>query len=86
MMSTEVLDSERILAEVQTLVRERLDFTEPLKPEMRLSEDLELDSIRMLTLAVEVEDHFKICLDQEDEWGIETVEDLVATVGRKLAT
>ena len=47
-------------------------------------EDLELDSLKRLTLAVEVEDHFKICLDEQDEIGIETVGDLVRMVKVKL--
>jgi acyl carrier protein len=55
-----------------------------LRPELRLVEDLALDSIQRLTLAVEVENRFRICLDPEDEEGIETVGDLAEVVGRKL--
>ena len=54
------------------------------RPELRLVEDLALDSIQRLTLAVEVENRFRICLDPEDEEGIETVGDLAEVVGRKL--
>jgi len=52
---------------------------------MRLVEDLRLDSLRLLTLAIEVEDRFQVALDEQDEAAIETVGDLVAAVGRKLA-
>lgn len=58
---------------------------ETLSPEMRLVEDLELDSIRRLSLAVAVEDRFRICLDEADEMEIVTLGDLAATVERKLA-
>lgn len=58
---------------------------ETLSPDMRLVEDLELDSIRRLSLAVAVEDRFRICLDEEDEMEIVTLGDLAATVERKLA-
>ena len=58
--------------------------TEPLTPEMRLVEDLRLDSIRLLTLAMEVENRFRVRLDELDEGAIETVGDLVAIVRRKL--
>ena len=51
---------------------------------MRLVEDLRLDSIRLLTLAMEVEDHFQICLDEEDEAQIQTIGDLVGLIGHKL--
>ena len=55
-----------------------------LRPELRLAEDLELDSLKTLTLAVEVENRFRVCLDPDSEAQIVTVGDLVATVGRKL--
>lgn len=74
-----------ILAGVRAVAREHLGHQGPLEPRMRLVEDLELDSIRLLTLAVEVENRFRVRLDEADEAGIETVGDLVAAVGRKLA-
>jgi len=51
---------------------------ETLRPEMRLVEDLELDSLKTLTLALEVENHFRVCLDEEAE--ILTVGDLAAVI------
>lgn len=56
-----------------------------LAPELRLVADLALDSIQLLTLAVEVENRFRICIDPEDEEGIETVGDLADVVAAKLA-
>jgi acyl carrier protein len=73
-----------ILAGVAAVAARHLDWHEPLSPEMRLLEDLRLDSIRLLTLAVEVENHFRVCLDETDDAGIVTVADLVAAVRRKL--
>lgn len=73
-----------ILAGVASVAREHLDWRQPLEPEMRLVEDLRLDSLRLLTLAVEVENLFRVCLEPEDEAAILTVGDLVATVRRKL--
>lgn len=74
-----------ILAGVREVAREHLGYHGALAPEMRLIEDLELDSIRLLTLAVEVENRFRVRLDEADEAAIETVGDLVAAVRRKLA-
>jgi len=73
-----------ILAGVAEVARVHLGWEDPLTPDMRLVEDLRLDSIRLLTLAVEVENRFRVRLDELDEGGIETVGDLVATVKRKL--
>jgi acyl carrier protein len=75
---------EPILLGIAAVAREHLAYDGPLALEARLIEDLRLDSIRLLTLAVEVENHFQICLDPEDDATIETVGDLVAAVGRKL--
>lgn len=73
-----------ILAAVDEVAREHVGWQGSLRPEMRLAEDLELDSLKTLTLAVEVENRFRICLDPDSEAQIVTVADLVATVGRKL--
>jgi acyl carrier protein len=79
-----VTDAE-ILAGVAAVAREHLDFVGDLQPETRLVEELQLDSLKLLTLAVEVENRFRICLDEADEAGIVTVGDLVAAIRRRLA-
>ncbi|MCU0293275.1 MAG: acyl carrier protein [Thermoanaerobaculaceae bacterium] len=73
-----------ILEGIAAVAREHVGFGGELQPEMRLVESLGLDSLKLLTLAVEVENRFRICLDPEDEAGIETVADLVATIRKQL--
>lgn len=73
-----------ILEGIAQVAREHLGWEGPLSPEMRLVEDLRLDSIRLLTLAAEIENRFRVLLDEVDEARIETVGDLVAIVRRKL--
>lgn len=73
-----------ILGQVAEIAADKLDWSGPLESRMRLVEDLRLDSIRLLTLAMEVEDRFRICLDESDESGITTVEDLVTLIQAKL--
>ena len=72
-----------ILEGIRQVARDHLGYRGPLAPPLRLVEDLELDSIRLLTLAVEVENRFRIRLDEADEAAIETVGDLVSAVARK---
>ncbi len=79
------MTDEEILQAISEVARDKLDLDGELRPDMRLVEDLQLDSIRLLTLAMEVEDRFKICLDEEDEEAIVTVADLAGVVRRKLA-
>ena len=73
-----------ILHGVEAVARERLDRPGALRREMDLIDDLELDSLLLLTLAIEVENRFRICLDQDDEAAIRSVGDLVDTIHRKL--
>lgn len=73
-----------ILAGIGEVARAHLGWEGEVTPEMRLLEDLRLDSIRLLTLAAEVENRFRVILEEEDEAGIQTVGDLVAAVRRKL--
>ena len=77
------MSDEEILAGVAAVAREHLGWTGPLRLDMRLVEDLELDSLKQLTLAVEVENHFRICLDPERDHELETVGDLVDAIRRQ---
>jgi len=78
------MSDEAILAGIQEVARLHLGWEEALTPEMRLVEDLHLDSIRLLTLAAEVENRFRVLLDELDEGAIATVGDLVSVIRRKL--
>jgi acyl carrier protein len=73
-----------ILEGIAEVARRHLDWHGALTPAMRLVEDLRLDSIRLLTLAAEVENRFRVVLDEEDELRLETVGDLVDLLAVKL--
>ncbi|HVF58973.1 MAG TPA: acyl carrier protein [Thermoanaerobaculia bacterium] len=73
-----------ILEGIAEVARRHLDWHGALTPAMRLVEDLRLDSIRLLTLAAEVENRFRVILDEEDELRLETVGDLVDLLAVKL--
>ncbi len=73
-----------ILAAVAEVAREHLGWSGDLRPDMHLVEELKLDSLKLLTLAVEVENRFRICLDADDEASIVTLGDLVAAIRRQV--
>jgi acyl carrier protein len=75
---------DEILEGIREVARTHVGFDGPLDPDLRLIEDLELDSIKALTLAVEVENRFQVCLDPGVEAGIRTVGDLVDAVRSRL--
>lgn len=74
-----------ILAGIAAVAREHLGWRGEIDPDQRLVEDLGLDSIRLLTLAAEVENRFQVALTPADEARIATVGDLAARVEEKLA-
>ena len=90
----------QILSSIVNIAREHLENPEQFDaaledlPERRLVADLGLDSVQLLTLAMEVENHFQIMLDDVDplaeasgetEDAVETVGDLVWAVKSALA-
>lgn len=78
------MDDATILDGIREIARRELGYRGELEGRMRLAEDLELDSIKTLTLAVEVENRFRICLDPDSEAQIVTIRDLVAAVRREI--
>ncbi len=76
---------DEILAGIAEVARRHLDHEGPLALDQRLVEDLELDSIRLLTLAAEIENHFRVTLDGDDEATLTTIADLVTLLAHKLA-
>ena len=80
-----IADEQGILEGIAEVAREHLDWQGELRGDLRLMEDLDLDSLKLLTLAVEVENHFRICLDPERDRELVTLTDLVEAVRRQLA-
>ncbi|HEX9801312.1 MAG TPA: acyl carrier protein [Thermoanaerobaculia bacterium] len=74
-----------ILAGVAQVAREHVGFDGALGEEQRLLEDLGLDSLRLVVLAAEVENRFRVALTPEDDAAVRTVGDLVTLVEAKLA-
>ena len=71
-----------ILQAIGDVARVHVGWEGVLEPEMRLVEDLELDSLKSLTLALEVENRFRIELDRVE--GIVTVGDLVEAIRERI--
>ena len=76
---------DEVLAGIAAVAAEHLGLATVPAPEQRLVEDLGLDSLRLLTLAAEVENRFQVALDPADEAGIVTVGDLADALLSALA-
>lgn len=81
-LATHPADNE-ILEGIEEVARRHLRWDGALAPDMALAEAMALDSLRRLTFVVEIENRFRVRLDEEDEAAIETVADLVAAIRRR---
>ena len=74
-----------ILDALVALARLHLGVDGKLDEEQRLVEDLAFDSLKLLTLAAEVENRFAFRIEPDEEAAIVTIGDLVDLVVRKRA-
>jgi acyl carrier protein len=73
-----------IVAAIAEVARRHVGYGGELSEELRLVEDLGLDSLRLQVLAAEVENRFRIAFAPEEEAAIRTVGELAAAVAAKL--
>ncbi len=58
--------------------------TADLRPETRLAEDLDLDSIDAIDMAVRIEEKTRLALSGEDLQSIQTIQDVVDLIHERL--
>ncbi len=81
-----VPDERAILEGIADVARTHLNWTGELTRDLPIIETFDLDSLRQLTLLVEIENRFRVRLDAEDEQSIVSVGDLVGVIRRRLGT
>lgn len=69
---------------IAAVARQHLGFAGEFDGRLRLVEDLGFDSLKLLTLAAEIENRFRVTLDPDEEATIATLGDLVALLQAKL--
>ena len=79
------LTDAQILDGIRDILRTHLEVDQEIDMDTPLVEALTLDSLRMLTLVVELENHFHVHLEDEDEVGLTRVADVVAVLRRRLS-
>ena len=73
-----------IVAGIAEVARRHVGWEGELGESARLVEDLGLDSMRLLVLAAEVENRFRVALSPEDDARVRTVGDLARLVEERL--
>jgi acyl carrier protein len=74
----------RVLEELRRIARVELEYPQEVLLTQRLQEDLRLDSMAMIVVAVGLENAFRVKLQEEDAGAIATVADLVKLVVRRV--
>jgi acyl carrier protein len=65
---------------VVAVLRSKLRVQAPLAPDTSIQRDLQLDSLQLLTLVVELENHFRLCFEPGDEAGLATLGDITTRI------
>jgi acyl carrier protein len=76
----------QVLLGIENVVSTHLGHKGPVRVEMPLVETFALDSVRMLTLVVELENHFRVNLEPGDETDLVSVGDLVSLLERRVGS
>ncbi len=72
-----------VLFEIRRILSQELDWKGPVEPTHHLMRELQLDSLGLTVLAVELENRFRIRLSVEDSVGVSTVGDLMRLVASR---
>jgi acyl carrier protein len=84
--ATKEMDS--VLSALAIIIQRSLkqpDADLEIKPEMSLIKDFDLDSLRMVDIVLDIEDHFKIRIMEAEIQSAFTVGDLATLIAHKLS-
>ena len=70
---------------VKRILREKCKIEGQVGIDARLAEDLRLDSVGMLTLALEIENHYRMNLGDEPDSPPRTVQEIVNLIKARLS-
>ncbi|MDA3896804.1 MAG: acyl carrier protein [Desulfobacteraceae bacterium] len=73
-----------ILKGIQHVFDEYLEIDTIVESEMDIIQDLQLESLELGTFVIELENHFKVMLDEGDEQEVKTIADLVYLIEKSL--
>lgn len=79
-----MVTAEDVLGEIRRIAASELEIARPVEPSHELIRDLELDSLGLITLAVGLENRFRVKLSEEDAAQVVTVADLAGLVQRRV--
>jgi len=69
---------------ITEIISRNIDWTDEIKPEDRLKEDLEIDSLDVILIVNEIEDEFSVTVDQQEFSCLGSVQDIIDKLREKL--
>ncbi len=75
-------DQKAIFDDVARVLSAHSHTQAPIRPETRIGADLEIDSVEIFDIVMELEDLYNISLPVEAASDIDTVQDLVSKIGQ----
>ncbi len=73
-----------VLELLRKIGRDELELTVPIELHTRLAQDLSLDSVGLVVVAVGLENQYRVRLDEADAGALQTIGDLVKLVQRRV--
>jgi acyl carrier protein len=80
-----VPSEQEVLATIQAIAKAELDREQPILMQHRLIADLGIDSLGSMILAVGLENHYRVRLNEQDAATLVTVADVIALVRKRVA-
>lgn len=74
----------KLMEQVTSIIHRSIDWPDEIKPDDRLKEDLEIDSLDVMMILQDIEDEFDIIIDKQDIKCLETVRNIVDKLNSKL--
>ncbi len=74
-----------VLATIESIAKAELDHQRPVLAHHRLIADLGIDSLGSMILAVGLENHYRVRLNEQDAATLVTVADVIALVRKRVA-
>ncbi len=74
----------KLFNQLTDIISRNIDWPDEIRPEDRLKDDLEIDSLDVILIINEIEDEFDITIEQQEIRCLSTVQDIADKLRQKL--
>lgn len=73
-----------LFKKITEIISRNIEWPDEIRPEDRLREDLEVDSLDVIMIINEIEDEFKVTVEQQEVRCLSTVQDIIDQLRQKM--